>query len=162
MVANGECSVPEMFSNENTSSYIGQCYAGWATTSAHDQSTFSGVSKAVSAPMLCGEQGSESGTAACEPNRYTWQAATESGLGSFTGRQNSYDGSGYALTLPSDSSSARAMLATLQADAFLGPQVRCGCTPVIRLHGCRLPLSLCAAGCSAILLPVPSSLVLSR
>ena len=107
VAANTACEVHETFRDANsTSAYIRECFADWRSEDAHDTSSFFGTSKAANAPALCGTGGSRLGTAECEPTVYKWQAAAESGLGSFSGLQSTYDGSGYAVTLPTGAAAA--------------------------------------------------------
>ena len=125
VAANAACEVHETFRNANLShSYIGECFADWAVSDAHQTTSFYGASKATTAPALCGAGGPREGTAECEPALYKWQPAAESGLGSFSGRQSTYDGSGYVVTLPTGAAAAKAHLAALEADGFLGPSTR--------------------------------------
>ena len=95
--------------------------ASWASGDVEDTSPIIG---ATPSDPACAEGGAGAASVACAPNEYTWLDATATGIGSFTGWLSAYDGSGYVVHLPHDLAAARATLATLKADGFLGPRTR--------------------------------------
>ena len=119
-----DCSVlAPTFADPAAPSYIAECYGAYSRGAA-DAQTIVGASKAERYPWLCAANGSAVGSPTCAPNQYEWKDRDASGLGSFTGWHGWYDGSGYAVTLPSDLASAKALIQTLEADSFLGPGTR--------------------------------------
>ena len=119
---NRACEVPELFQDANLSSVsIDACFAAWDDSTARDTLPFEGAPKAQTLPALCGPGAPAVGTAECAPNVYKWRAGAEAGSGPF-GAAETYDGSGYVVTLPTGAAEARRG-ATLEADG-LGPSTR--------------------------------------